>query len=373
MSLRVLHLMASGEQGGGADHLVGLLPELERLGVACEAVSSAQGPLLARLSSLGLRASAFEMMQARADPRIAWGLRRLVAERHVDLVHCHGTRAAFYAAMARLPFPTVYTVHGLAFRQHAAPWRRCALGAAEVLAVAGAQELVSVSAADLALLRRWHCLDRQRGTHIPNAVDAKRFFPGSNRVLREEWQADANTFVIGTVARLVPQKAVDLLVAAAATLPRTLVVVAGDGPLRDELERRAYETGAPVRFLGARDDIPEFLRALDLFVLPSRWEGEPIALIEAMASGLPCVAAANEGARELLEHNQTGWLFPVGDAGALAAACLHLQGVPEERQRLAGAARAKVASRSWAAAAAALLPVYRAAKETQGRNGHEEP
>ncbi|MBU0610753.1 MAG: glycosyltransferase, partial [Armatimonadetes bacterium] len=94
--------------------------------------------------------------------------------------------------------------------------------------------------------------------------------------------------------------------------PEVHLAIAGDGPLRPHLQRVAESLGAPkaIHFLGRRDDIPQFLAALDLFVLPSLWEGLPYALLEAGAAGLPVVATAIPGNVDVIVHERTGLLAP---------------------------------------------------------------
>src|SRR5439155_19838439 len=180
----------------------------------------------------------------------------------------HGTRAGFFGALARplvrRPPPSVYTAHGLSYRKELDAAGRAAFLAAELVACRTAQHVISVSRADLEDLWRRRFVRPERGTHVPNAVDAERFSPGDREAARERLGLARDAFVVGTVARLVPQKSVGDLVAAAALVPGAEVVVVGDGPERAALQARA---NGSVRFLGARDDVPEVLGALDVFAL----------------------------------------------------------------------------------------------------------
>jgi glycosyltransferase involved in cell wall biosynthesis len=94
-----------------------------------------------------------------------------------------------------------------------------------------------------------------------------------------------------------------------------------------------------VHFLGARNDIPQLLREMDIFVLPSLSEGMSNALLEAMATGLPCVATSVGGNKELVRHRHSGFLVPPASARHLAAAIARLAGEPSMRTRLGAAAR----------------------------------
>jgi glycosyltransferase involved in cell wall biosynthesis len=355
--------MASGEAGGGAGHLLALLPELRALGVECEAAVGSRGPLARELAARGFKVHALELMRARLDALAGLRLARLVRAVAPDAVHWHGTRAAWFGALARPLLrpapPALYTVHGLSYRKTMGAPGRALYRLVERIACRASDRVLSVSAADLADLEHRGMLEPGRGTHTPNAVDLERFRPGDRAAARRRFGLPPDDVVVGTVSRLVPGKSVADLVAAAGRLGGMTFAIAGEGPERPALEVAARASGARVRFLGERDDVPEFLRALDLFVLCSRWEGEPIALIEALATGLACVATATSGARELLEGGEGGVLVPAGDPGALAAAIEKLAGDPAARARLGGTARARVVGRTPRALAESVLRAYR--------------
>ena len=127
-----------------------------------------------------------------------------------------------------------------------------------------------------------------------------------------------------------------MLIDAAAELAghprRPLVVVAGEGPAREELAARIRERSAPVRLLGERTDAADLLRAADLAVLPSRWEGSPLAAHEALQAGAPLVATAVGGLPALAAGAAV--LVPPGDAAALAAQLRRLLDDPQEARRI---------------------------------------
>jgi glycosyltransferase involved in cell wall biosynthesis len=134
-------------------------------------------------------------------------------------------------------------------------------------------------------------------------------------------------------------------------LPRCVFVIVGDGELRPALERRASELGLDgrVRFLGWRGDLDTVYAASDLFVLTSRNEGTPVALIEAMAAGLASVSTDVGGVRDVVADAEVGVLVPFGDVDALAAAVLALAEAPARRSGMGRAARASVRDRFHAA------------------------
>ncbi len=164
--------------------------------------------------------------------------------------------------------------------------------------------------------------------------------------LRLEW-ALGEAPVLLMAARFAPQKGhallLDALPAILAAHPGCAVLLAGDGPLLREVAGaiHARKLAGNVRLLGRREDIAELMTAADLLMLPSRFEGLSLAALEAMAAGLPVVAAAAAGNAEMIEHGVSGWLAPPGDAAAFAATVLAALADGEHRARVAAAAAAR--------------------------------
>lgn len=177
---------------------------------------------------------------------------------------------------------------------------------------------------------------------IPNAIDLTPF-PDTVAEPRRGGD-ESGTVVVLTVARLDPQKDLGSLLAAAAQVPDATFLIAGEGEERGRLETTARELGLAgrVRFLGFRGDIPALLAACDLFVLPSRFEGLPLAVLEAMAAGRPVVATRIGGMDEAVVDGHTGVLVPPGDPAALASAIRALADDPARARRLGEAGRRRV-------------------------------
>ncbi|HXH97216.1 MAG TPA: glycosyltransferase [Gaiellaceae bacterium] len=156
--------------------------------------------------------------------------------------------------------------------------------------------------------------------------------------------------VIGTLGRLVSQKGHDVLVQALLHLPGVRAVIAGEGPLRDDLERLAAEVGVADRLelSGWSNDVPATLRSFDAFVLPSRLEGLPLVVLEAMLAGVPVVASDVGSVREAIDDGVSGLLVPPDDPPALAAAVQRLLQDPDLRAGIASSAR-EVAAASFTA------------------------
>ncbi len=212
-----------------------------------------------------------------------------------------------------------------------------------------ADAFTAVSSRTLEFAVQREGVSRDRAVVIPNGIDISRWndLPDSAEA-RSELDLRQEDFVVGTLGRLHEQKGhVHLLDAAAEVLkerPRTVFLIAGYGPLRRLLEDKARELGVAdrVRFLGYRRDVGRILAALDVFVLPSLWEGMSNAVLEAMAAGKPVVATAVDGNVDQVVHGRTGLLVPPADSAALAAAILEIARDPQAARDMGRLGRERV-------------------------------
>lgn len=273
----------------------------------------------------------------RADLATVRKLRAALRDGQVDAVHAHGLRAGALTGLARGPRRrrtprVVVTLHNRTTGSRAAR----ALGAALLWVVARSADVVLAVSPDLADAARAAGAADVRPAVIPArppaaVVPSGPVGPGPLRVL--------------TIARLAPQKGLSTLLDAAAICARrapgaVTVSVAGDGPERTALAARIAAERLPVVLLGRRPDIAALLAAADVVVSAAVWEGQPVALQEALHAGRAIVATDAGGTREVT--GRAAALVPVGDAEALAAAVLALRD-PGARRRAEEASRARAA------------------------------
>jgi glycosyltransferase involved in cell wall biosynthesis len=151
-----------------------------------------------------------------------------------------------------------------------------------------------------------------------------------------------------TVGTLKEQKGHRYLIEAARSVvsqfPDVHILFIGDGDLREELQAQTRVSGLeePIHFLGSRNDVPDLLAASDYFVLPSLWEGLPMALIEAMASGLPIIATEVSGTKQVMVPNETGLLVPPGTVQQLKEAVINFLSEPARARAMGAAAQQRV-------------------------------
>ena len=277
-------------------------------------------------------------------------LARLLRSERIDLLHTHlfhadlaGRAAAWLACVPRL----VHTVHVAEGRFR--PWQ---FAFARLLA-GSCDRIVCVSQAVWNLHARKSGLPSARYTVIPNGIDADAFSRDdeARRRLRSEWNVADDEVLFAFVGRLDRQKGIDTLLEAMGLLGRRgeliRLVVAGDGPKRKLLSKfiAGREGTGCVRALGFVDDVPGVLSAADAMVMPSRWEGLPLASVEAMAAGLPVLATRTAGLEEVVADGETGILVEPDDPPALAEVMVHLAGDVALRMRLGSAGRRRVVER----------------------------
>lgn len=197
----------------------------------------------------------------------------------------------------------------------------------------------------------WHP-DPSRMSVVYNGIDSRSFGKIGRGVARERLGLEAQTKIIGVVGRISRRKGYEFFLESAVIMKqewgqdiRFLIVGGGsEEAYRQELEARIKNLGIfpQVIFLGYRRDVISILPALDVFVLPSVIESLPIALLEAMASGIPVVATKVGGIPEVIVNGESGLLVPAGDPQAIATAVLGILRSPDKGQKMAQAARARV-------------------------------
>ena len=289
----------------------------------------------------------------------AGSIRQLVAlfrAEKFDIVHVHNPVAALVgrAAAWRAGVPCiVYTAHGFYFHEHMPLLKRSAFIALEWLAGRVTHVLFTQSQEDAETARRLRLIAGGHIEAIGNGVDARRFHDQKTKAERTRVRADIgtpeNAVAIMSLGRLVAEKGFPELIEAmrdvdahlwvigerlesdhAFSIEYTMTLARGDTSLKER-----------IHFLGYRADIPELLRAADIFVSASHREGMPRSIIEAMMCALPVVATNIRGSREEVVQGETGILVEVKQPDELARALNALVANPAARKKLGSAGRAR--------------------------------
>jgi glycosyltransferase involved in cell wall biosynthesis len=269
------------------------------------------------------------------------GLLRAIRATEAAVFHAHlpapltGKYGLLAAAMSRVPavVATAHLVDDVPVSLRATLSQR--------LATTCVDRYIAVSSGAARRMRVRLQIPADRIQVVRNGIDVESFGRRADPLLRATLAGEEGRPVVLTAGRLDAQKGHTHLLSAAVSLPGVAFVLAGEGRERDSLERQAQALGIidRVRFLGHRDDVPELLAACDVFVLPSLYEGLPLAALEAMAAAKPVVATAIEGTDEAVVHGETGLLVPPGRPQELAAAIRLLLGDTTFATRMGQAGR----------------------------------
>jgi len=352
---RVLELVASSH-GGGAVHVRDLAVRVDSSRYEVLVAMPEDGGNVQRQEFEAAGISFYAApISAGASVRALRPLVRLVAT--VDLVHAHGARAALYGRLAALSLgrrrpSVVYTIHGFA-APHYAWWRRtCLLGLERALSDA-TDAYVAVCRAEREAIVGARVAEAGRVRVIYNGIDAARYARpcGEPNPERAGLGSSASDRAIITVCRLnKPRDFATLLQAFRLVLDHrgdVRLLIVGDGPYRANVEALVAELDLldKVALLGMRQDVPELLAASDLFVLSTaQWEGLPLTVLEAMASGLPVVASDVGGVPEAVTQGETGLVVPPRSPQALASAMEAVLANADLARRMGRAGAERVAS-----------------------------
>ena len=286
-----------------------------------------------------------------ADVLALLRLVRHFSKARVDLVHTHSSKAGLLgrlaARLAGVP-AVVHTVHGWSFNRTQPSAVQTAFVGLERAVAPLADRLVVVSEHDAREGRSRHIGRPDQYTLVRSGIDAAAYgvAPADRESVRRSLGIEPHHVLVGTLACLKPQKApLDFVRAAAAARthhPELRFVVAGDGPLREAASREIAELGLAgiVQLLGWRRDVAALLGAMDVFLLTSRFEGLPRAVLQAMAAGVPVVATAVNGTPEAVRDRASGLLVPPEAPERAAEAVIELVRDPGLRARCIAGGRA---------------------------------
>jgi sugar transferase (PEP-CTERM/EpsH1 system associated) len=337
--VHVMHVVYALQPGGMELGVVKVVNGLDRARVRSSICSTVPATHSVR-ELVSTDVPVFELQRrAGNDPRLVADLYRLFRRERPGVVHTHawGTliEGLIAARLARVPY-VIHGEHGtLQLKGYQARIQRWAWNRTT--------QVLSVSRRLADRMAETTGVDPSRIQTIQNGVDCERFSPRHRMAGRARLALPPETLAIGTAGRLVPVKNQVSLIEAFGRLRAAGVhfrgYIAGDGPLRSELESKITALGLEdhVQLLGHCEDLQQILAGLDIFVLPSRSEGMSNTILEAMASGTPVVATNVGGAEELVAHEQTGLLVPAEDSAALTRALVRMQ-TDDGRRRAMGRA-----------------------------------
>lgn len=331
------HVATASGWRGGEQQVLYLLRGLLRRGLDSVLFTPGESPLARAAGEAGIPVVPFRV-RGDLDLAAAWRLRSRLSS-GIAVLHLHTARAH---AVGRLAAWGRTTPRVVVSRRVDFPVKGGPLGR---LKYAGVDRYIAVShAVSRVLVDGGIPPERVRVVH--SGVDPARFaVPADPEGLRRELGIPRNSNLVGFIGALAAHKAPGDLVDALAEMPETVHgVFAGTGDLEAALRERARPLGGRIHFLGHREDVPHLMRSIDVFCLPSRMEGLGTSVLDAMAAGVPVVAAAGGGIPEMMEDAVSGLLVEPGRPRALRAALERVLADPALRARLAAGGRERVRS-----------------------------
>ncbi|MGL4518290.1 MAG: glycosyltransferase family 4 protein [Phocaeicola sp.] len=331
--MRVLQVIRQGEIGGGESHLMDLVSGFDQCQIESVVLAFSDGPMMDHFRERGITCYVLESKR-KWDLPMQGKISQILQQEQIDLIHAHGTRAALNMlwSAARSKTPLIYTVHGWSFHTDQSHLAHSCRVLCEKLICQVSKQVICVSESNrLAGVEQGIKLTTNCKV-IENGINLKRFDPNHTiSQLREELQIESTAFLVGFIGRVTAQKSpldfVKSIQLAHQQQPTIKGLLVGEGELLEEViaysKREKLENC--IYLSNFRKDIPQVLQAIDLFCLPSLWEGLSIALLEAMAMKKTVVVTPTDGTREIIEDHTNGVIVPFNSPERLAEAYLELE------------------------------------------------
>jgi glycosyltransferase involved in cell wall biosynthesis len=333
--LRVLLAIDEASLGGGQTHVLLLAKYLDRANFEVEIATKETGWLVDEVRKLGAIVHPIDITN-----NLSWksyqSVRQLFIDRNFDVVHTHGGTAGFWMRLGAIGLNQkpilIHTYHGLHYLNFSQisnlsifkQLKGTIFKQIDRLLLEYTDRVICVCHSDYDKAIAAAVAIPDRTSIVYNGIEIDKF-TNSDPKLRDRHRKligiEPTDFVFGNVGRLHVQKGHKFLLQAFVNVNcRARLAIVGDGELRDELAALAdrLQISDRVLFLGARADVAEFLSVIDVFVLPSLWEGQPIALLEALAIGKPCIVSNIDGIPEIIENGVNGYLVNPRDIQELA-------------------------------------------------------
>lgn len=348
---KILYVITKSNWGGAQRYVYDLALAAQKRGHEVVVASGEGGDLLERLTSSGVRTQYIKAYRRDVHFSSEWAAFRelyaLMREERPDIVHANSSKAGIALLAARLSgvHRTVFTVHGWAWNENRSWYQKLLMWFLYYITLILSQRIIFVSRAARSqahfplLSRRMHVVWNGIGpiSFLSREEARTKLLPGVHK-----------HFWVGTIAELHPVKGLPVLIEAyehvAPDVPDSELVIIGEGEMRQTLERQLMIEGVSRTscLLGHIPDASKYLKAFDVFVLPSRSEGLPYVLLEAGMAERAVVATAVGGIPEVIQSGKTGLLVPYGDRGALTEAITRLAQDSGKRESYAKALQERI-------------------------------
>ncbi|MBL0744241.1 glycosyltransferase family 4 protein [Chryseolinea lacunae] len=321
--IKIIEAIRQGSIGGGESHVIDVVKHLDKARYEPVVLSFTEGEMIRTLNDMGVKTVVIPTTKP-FDFRMWPKVKSFFQQEQPDVVHAHGTRAmsnVFTSARA-LKIPLIYTIHGWSFHDNQKPLVQRVRVWSEGFLARRADVNISVSHSNQQTGK--DKIKDFESVVVKNGVDFAKFSRNTSAEdLRAQLNIPAGNVVIGFIARFTYQKSPVLMLEAFAALakdqPNLTLLMVGDGELMPEVKASIQTLGIAdkVVLTGFRKDVPALLHVIDIFCLPSLWEGLPLGLLEAMAMQKAVVATAVDGSKEIIVHGENGLLTTPGNRDEL--------------------------------------------------------
>ncbi|MBN2090305.1 glycosyltransferase family 4 protein [candidate division KSB1 bacterium] len=321
--INILHIQVLPIMSGVQKAMLDILERLDRNKCHITILCNAEGELTEAATKLNINFIILPELRREINPLFdiiaVIKLIKLIKKNRFQLVHTHSSKSGFVGRLAASAAGVkciVHTVQGFAFHEYSSKLAIFVFGLMERIAGVFSDKIIFVNQYDKITASKMRLASAEKMITIPNGIDfvelSSRSRSSANT--KKSIGIEASDAVVGMVARLWEQKSPQDFIRSVPTVVKEFsaakFLVIGDGHLKGELQQLSIELGISenVLFLGWRNDVRELLKILDVFVLPSLWEGLSVSILEAMASGKPVVASNIKGNNELVVDGATGYL-----------------------------------------------------------------
>ncbi|MCG6186906.1 glycosyltransferase family 4 protein [Maribellus maritimus] len=340
-TFKILETIRQGNIGGGESHVIDLTMNLNTVRYQPIVLSFTDGPMVELMKNNNIATSV--IYTEKAFDFAKWKeITNFIKEEKIDLIHAHGSRAmsnVFWASQ-KLKIPIIYTVHGWSFHIDQKFFVRELRKRMEKFLTNKASKTICVSHSNQE--DGIKLFNMKRSTVIYNSVDFEKFNPNRNfKDIRAELNIAPEITLIGYIVRITQQKdpfsMIEAMRIIAQSEKNVMLLIVGEGNLKNEAVAlvNKLKLNDRIIFQPFRTDIPDILDAIDIYCLPSLWEGFPIGIIEAMAMKKPVIASPADGNIELINNGVTGIIVPEKNPEKLANELIQLHKNKKLRNSLA--------------------------------------
>lgn len=266
------------------------------------------------------------------DIQLFFSLYKLIRNEKPNVLHLNGSKigalGAFAGKLAHVP-KVIFTAHGWAFNELYPWWQKRLIIFISRFATLFQNKIICTSHFDKTSALLHHVAPESKIIVIHNGIDIKQFYlprEDARKILR----CEESSFIIGTIANFYKKKSLDTILLAAISAihdkPESKFVLIGDGPERSSLENliKKYHLQNQIVLVGSKENAAQYMKAFDVFVLPSKKESLPYVILEALAAKVPCIVSSVGGISEIIEHEKNGLLLKHVSPGTLWDAILYL-------------------------------------------------